>query len=111
MPATLGIAALILELAFPSQRKTVQLALLIVAVLWAIFRVPIYMEMTRGMIIGSITATALCAIALAFLWQFLPMQIILLAFIAVVIVFAFAFVAAKVAELLGGAVEKPSLKL
>jgi hypothetical protein len=56
IPAMLGVAILILEFAFPSQRKTVQLALLIVAVLWAIFRVRIYMEMTRGMIIGIITA-------------------------------------------------------
>jgi uncharacterized membrane protein (DUF106 family) len=49
-------------------------------------------------------------VALAFLWQFLPMQIIPLAVIAVVIVIVFAFVAAKVAELLGDAVEKSSLE-
>ena len=107
----LGITALTLELAFPSHRKTVQMALLIGAVLWAISRVPIYMEMTRGMIIGIITATALCGTGLAFIWRLLPMDIVALAFVSVPVVIVFAFIAAKVAELIGGAVEKPSLKL
>lgn len=110
MPATVGIAALILEHAFPSNRRMIQLALLILAVLWAIFRVPAYMAMTRGMITGIIIAAVLCTISLAFLWRFLPMQIIPLALIAAVMVIVFAFVAAKVADLLGDAVEKPSLK-
>lgn len=110
IPAMLGLAILTLELAFPAQRKTVQLALLIGSVLWAMFRVPVYMEMTRGRILGIITAGVLCAIALAFLWRFLPMQIITLAVIAVVIVIVFAFIAAKIAELLGDAVEKSSLE-
>lgn len=104
-PGILGLAAISLEHALPSHRKTVQLALLILALLWAISRVPTYVRMTRGMILGAILSTVLCATALVLVWQFLPMPIIPLAAIAVVIVIVFAFVAVKIAEVLGEAVE------